>query len=72
VEAYVSLPEGDPRRRALEGQYGRKVLEKMAQEYREEKENEVWLNERTMACPRCETRVEKSEGKQRDKAQVRG
>ncbi|CAE6419270.1 unnamed protein product [Rhizoctonia solani] len=62
VEAYVSLPEGDPRRRALEGQYGRKVLERMAQEYREEKENEVWLKERTTACPRCETRVEKSEG----------
>ncbi|KAF8680164.1 RWD protein [Rhizoctonia solani] len=62
VEAYVSLPEGDPRRRALEGQYGRKVLERMAQEYRDEKENEAWLKERTTACPRCETRVEKSEG----------
>ncbi|KAH7344624.1 hypothetical protein B0J17DRAFT_9134 [Rhizoctonia solani] len=62
METYISLPEGDPRRRALEGQYGRKVLERMAQEYKEEKENEVWLQERTTACPRCETRVEKSEG----------
>ncbi|CAE6457200.1 unnamed protein product [Rhizoctonia solani] len=62
VEAYISLHEGDARRRALEGQYGRKVLERMAQEYKEEKENEVWIKERTTACPRCETRVEKSEG----------
>ncbi|CAE6521841.1 unnamed protein product [Rhizoctonia solani] len=62
VEAYVSLPEGDPRRRALEGQYGRRVLERMAQEYKDEKSNQLWLEERTTACPRCETRVEKSEG----------
>ncbi|KEP49035.1 putative ubiquitin-protein ligase E3 [Rhizoctonia solani 123E] len=64
MEAHVAmmLPKGDPRRRALEGQYGRKVLRKMAQEYQGEKENQVWLKERTTACPRCETRVEKSEG----------
>ncbi|CAE6475909.1 unnamed protein product [Rhizoctonia solani] len=64
VEAHVvlTLPKEDPRRRALERQCGRKVLRKMAQEYRDEKENQAWLKERTTACPQCKTRVEKGEG----------
>lgn len=62
MEAYIALEEGDPRRRALEAQYGKKTLERMALEYRQEKENAAWLKEKTMACPGCETHVEKNEG----------
>ncbi|QRV76297.1 E3 ubiquitin-protein ligase RNF14 [Ceratobasidium sp. AG-Ba] len=62
METYIALAEGDPRRRALEMQYGKKNLERMAAEYVQEKENEAWLKERTMACPGCSTNVEKSHG----------
>ncbi|KAG8748528.1 translation termination inhibitor protein itt1 [Ceratobasidium sp. 414] len=62
MEAYITLDEGGPQRRALEAQYGKKNLERMAVEYVQEKENAVWLKERTMACPGCSTSVEKSQG----------
>lgn len=62
MEAYIALDEQDPRRRALEAQFGKKTLERMALEYQQEKENLAWLKEKTMACPGCETHVEKSQG----------
>ncbi|KAG9124332.1 translation termination inhibitor protein itt1 [Ceratobasidium sp. 392] len=62
MEAYIALDEGDSRRRALEAQYGKKNMERMAAEYMQQKENENWLKERTMACPGCRTNVEKSQG----------
>ncbi|CAE6456661.1 unnamed protein product [Rhizoctonia solani] len=63
-EAHVALtlPEEDPRIRALERQYGRTLLERMAEEYEEAEENQVWLKEHTTACPQCKTKVEKSYG----------
>jgi E3 ubiquitin-protein ligase RNF14 len=62
MEKYIALDKGDPKRRALEAQYGKKNMERMEVEYKQEKENAAWLKERTMACPGCETHVEKSHG----------
>ncbi|KAG8697371.1 translation termination inhibitor protein itt1, partial [Ceratobasidium sp. 395] len=61
MERYMALDAGDAQRRALEAQYGKKNMERMAQEYTQEKENQMWLKERTMACPGCHTNVEKSQ-----------
>ncbi|KAF8609438.1 hypothetical protein BDV93DRAFT_602107 [Ceratobasidium sp. AG-I] len=62
VEGYIALEEHDPRRRALDAQFGKKVIARMVQEYMQEKENQAWLKERTMECPGCQTHVEKSQG----------
>jgi E3 ubiquitin-protein ligase RNF14 len=65
IETYLALGENDGRRRALETQYGRKNLERMALEYQHERENAAWLKENTMACAGCETHVEKNQGEWR-------
>lgn len=72
IEGYIALEENDSRRRTLDAQFGKKTMARMVQDYTQEKENQAWLKEKTMACPGCDTHVEKSQGESRIAERVAG
>lgn len=65
VAEYFALHENSPRRRALDAQFGKKGIARMAKERRREKKTQAWLGEKTKKCPGCGTHIEKSHGESR-------
>ncbi|KAI0042668.1 hypothetical protein FA95DRAFT_1635888 [Auriscalpium vulgare] len=62
VLQYMELPEEAPEKIVLEKGYGKKNIARLVAKYREDQANRSWLDESTMACPRCGVHVEKSMG----------
>ncbi|CCM02196.1 uncharacterized protein FIBRA_04276 [Fibroporia radiculosa] len=62
VLEYLALPEGSPGRLVMERRFGPKNIRKLVARYEEERANERWLAQSTMACPSCHVHVEKSLG----------
>ncbi|CDZ98801.1 Predicted E3 ubiquitin ligase [Phaffia rhodozyma] len=62
IQTYLSLDPTDPGRRLLEARYGKKNMERMAAQAVEDEENRKWLEGKTMECPGCGVRTEKSHG----------
>ncbi|KAI0359180.1 RWD-domain-containing protein [Trametes cingulata] len=60
---YMALPEDSPERTKMEMRYGRTTIQKLVEEYEQERAFNEWLERSTgTPCPGCDLRVEKSAG----------
>ena len=60
---YMALAESSAERKQMEARYGRAALQKLIEEYEQEKQFREWLERCTgMPCPGCDLRVEKHSG----------
>ncbi|KAG8925628.1 translation termination inhibitor protein itt1, partial [Tulasnella sp. 418] len=62
IESYLAMEPDSAGRREIESRYGRSYFQKLIAAYQEAKLNKEWMDKSTMACPGCNTRVEKSAG----------
>jgi hypothetical protein len=58
----METTEDSPIRKTMERRYGKRNLERFVAKCKEARANREWLEQSTMACPRCEVHVEKSMG----------
>lgn len=59
VTEYLSYPEGSQERLKMEIRRGKRNLDKMVAQWREDEENKQWIEDKTRPCAGCGVRVER-------------